>query len=186
MDFVLFEILRIISTPREDVKFSCEARQSVSGGGPTYPSSAPLSLPTTMEEHGAGMTMQSPRVVLVIEDQANIVAVIKQSLRDMFVEIVAVEDGEAGVEQVAQLEPDLVLLDLALPGISGWEALQAIRETPYGASLPVVVVTAHGDSETAVRARESGANAFITKPFLPSELRRVVDGYLTSTVADSA
>lgn len=132
------------------------------------------------------MTLQPPRVILVIEDEANIVTVIKQSLRDMFVEVVAAWDGETGVEMAARIEPDLILLDLALPGMNGWEALVAIRQTPQGASVPVVVVTAHGDSETAVKARESGADAFVTKPFLPSELRRVVDRYLTSPVADSA
>jgi len=132
------------------------------------------------------MTLPSPRVVLVIEDEANIVNVIEHSLVGMYVEVVSAENGEAGVELAAQLQPDLILLDLALPGMSGWEVLDAVRATPHGATVPVVVVTAHGDSATAVQARESGANEFLSKPFLPTELRRLVERFVATSVPKSA
>lgn len=132
------------------------------------------------------MTLQSPRVVLVIEDESNIVNVIEHSLVGMYIEVVSAENGETGVELAAQLQPDLILLDLALPGITGWEVLEEVRATPHGATVPVVVVTAHGDSATAVQARESGANEFLSKPFLPTELRRLVEKFVASSVPKSA
>ena len=131
------------------------------------------------------MTLQVPRVVLLIEDEANIVTLIEQSLVGMNIDVVSAGSGEAGVQQAADLEPDLVLLDLSLPLMNGWDALVQIRRTSHGATVPVVLVTAHGDSETAVRAREAGVDALITKPFLPAELRRVVE-QLIGGVAKSA
>lgn len=132
------------------------------------------------------MTLPSPRVVLVIEDEANIINVIEHSLEDMYVEVVSAPDGETGVKLAAQIQPDMILLDLALPGMTGWEVLEEVRATPHGATTPVVIVTAHGDSATAVQARESGANEFLSKPFLPTELRRLVERFATSSVPKSA
>ena len=130
------------------------------------------------------MSLQPPRVVLVIEDEANIASVIRQSLAGLLVEVIVAETGEKGVEMAAQVAPHLILLDLALPEMSGWEALRQIRSTPHGADVPVAIVTAHGDSETAVEAQSAGADEFLTKPFQPSELRRVVELLLRPT--DSA
>lgn len=132
------------------------------------------------------MTPEPPRVVLVIEDETNIVNLIQQSLLGMLVEVVAATDGEAGVALAEQLQPDLVLLDLALPKMDGWQVLEAIRATPYGSTVPVIVVTAHGDSATAVRARSAGASHFLAKPFLPNELRRLVQTYLATGVSGAA
>ena len=124
------------------------------------------------------MTVQTPQVILVVEDELNIVNVIKHSLAGMYVEVIVADNGERGVELAAQVEPHLILLDLALPAMSGWEALRLIRATPHGASVPVVIVTAHGDSATAVEAREAGADEFLTKPFQPKELRNLVERLL--------
>ncbi|NNC73956.1 MAG: response regulator [Acidimicrobiia bacterium] len=122
------------------------------------------------------MIFESPRIVLVIEDQPNIINVIKKSLMGMLTEVITAPTGEIGVEKARTVDPDLILLDLALPGMSGWEVLETLKAE--GRDVPVVIVTAHGDSATALRASEAGAQEFLTKPFLPAELRRVVSDHV--------
>lgn len=82
-----------------------------------------------------------------------------------------------------EIKPDLILLDLALPVMDGWEVLDALRSDPSTADLPIVMVTAHGDSDTAARARKAGADGFISKPFRPAELRRIIDEHLAEPAA---
>ncbi|NNK92009.1 MAG: response regulator [Acidimicrobiia bacterium] len=118
------------------------------------------------------MTFESPRIVLVVEDEPNIVTVIRQTLRGMLAEVISAESGEIGLEKARSVRPDLILLDLALPGMSGWDLLEELKAE--GLDIPVVIVTAHGDSKTALQASEAGACEFLTKPFKPAELRRVV------------
>lgn len=132
------------------------------------------------------MTKTPARVLLVIEDEMNIVAVIKQSLLGAAFDIHVAPNGETGIEMTRELQPDVVLLDIALPGIDGFETLAAIRSTPFGTHVPVIIITAHGDSSTAVEAREAGADHFLTKPFLPSQLRRAVESLSPLPFSESA
>ena len=120
-------------------------------------------------------------LILIIEDVPTVIRVIRAALKDRPLDLVAVADGRSGLEQAKALDPGLILLDLALPIMDGWEVLRRLREDPGTASIPVVIVTAHGDSETVARAREEGANGFISKPFQPAQLRRAVDEYLSIT-----
>ena len=121
------------------------------------------------------------RVVLVIEDAANVLQFITASLAGEPIHLVTATDGDRGLDLARELHPDLLLLDVALPGIDGFEVLQEIRQDPALSETPVVIVTAHGDSTTAARARDAGANYFIAKPFRPTELRRVVEQFLPGT-----
>ena len=120
-------------------------------------------------------------VVLVIEDVASVTQFISAALAADPVHIVTATDGRQGQRLVAELLPDLVLLDLALPGVEGFEILESIRANPDTANTPVVIITAHGDSGTAAEAKDRGANAFLAKPFRPAELRRVVSRFLPGT-----
>lgn len=109
--------------------------------------------------------------IVVIEDAPHVQLLIGQVLGSIDAEIVAAADGLTGLARVKELVPNLVILDLALPGINGWEVLQLMRATPETASIPVVVVTAHGQSGMAASAREGGAEGFFEKPFRPGDLR---------------
>ncbi len=120
-------------------------------------------------------------VLLVIEDVASVTQFIRAALAGEQVHIVTATDGLQGQQLVAELAPDLVLLDLALPGMDGFEILDSIRSNPATAETPVVIITAHGDSGTAAEAKDRGADAFLAKPFLPVELRRVVARFLPGT-----
>ncbi len=117
-------------------------------------------------------------VVLVIEDEPHIVRVIQETLATRPLDLEAAMDGRSGLEMVRELRPSLVLLDLALPDIDGWQVLAEIRSEAGPNKLPVVIVTAQGDSATAAEARRLGANDLVSKPFRPAELRRVVDAFI--------
>jgi len=127
--------------------------------------------------------VQKNKVVLVIDDVESVLQLIRGALVGRPLDVLTASDGATGLALAHEFKPDLVLLDLALPIMDGWEILAALRTDPDTAHVPVVIVTAHGDSDTAAQARELGADGFISKPFRPSELRRVIDGYLAPPVS---
>ena len=86
--------------------------------------------------------------------------------------------GEAGLE-VAEIDsPDLVVLDIALPNMDGWQVLKTLRDSPATASIPVIVVTAHDTAESKSRADIATADAFLGKPFDVEALRRLAKSQL--------
>ena len=127
--------------------------------------------------------MRNNKVVLVIDDVKSVLQLIRAALIDHPVDVLTAADGGSGLALAQELTPDLILLDLALPVMDGWDILAALRSDPATSSVPVVIVTAHGDSDTASRAREAGADGFISKPFRPTELRRIIEGYLDTPTA---
>jgi CheY-like chemotaxis protein len=112
--------------------------------------------------------------ILVVEDSAVIRRLIEVCLRAADLEIITREDGKSGLAAVGSESPDLVVLDIGLPGMDGWEVLDEIRRDEATASLPVVVLTAHAEEESRRRANEGGADAFVTKPFQPNDFRTTV------------
>lgn len=101
--------------------------------------------------------------LLVVEDDPHIARVLQGLLEHHGHESVHAESGEAGLAALVASRFDLVLLDVRLPGLSGFDTCQRIREA-HGSSLPVVIVTALGDSVSIQRGYESGADDFLTKP----------------------
>ena len=114
------------------------------------------------------------KTVLVVEDSPVIQRLIDVCLRPSGFETVQCTDGVSGLAAAQEHLPDLVILDVGLPQMDGWEVLQAIREGEETKDLVVLVLTAHAQEETRLLADSSGANAFLTKPFRPTELREMV------------
>ena len=112
--------------------------------------------------------------ILVVEDSAVIRRLIEVCLRAADLEIVTRDDGKTGLQAVSSESPDLVVLDIGLPGMDGWEVLDRIRRDEITKSIPVVVLTAHAEEESRRRANEGGADAFVTKPFQPNDFRSTV------------
>ena len=83
-------------------------------------------------------------------------------------------DGKEAVELANRLQPDVILMDLMMPGMDGWEVLDRIRRDATTYKIPVVVLTAHAEEESRRRANEGGADAFVTKPFQPNDFRSTV------------
>lgn len=112
--------------------------------------------------------------ILVVEDSAPIRLLIQLCLRSGVVEVITREDGPSGLEAVATESPDLVVLDIGLPGMDGWHVLEAMRSQIATRDVPVLVLTAHAAEAMRDRADLAGADAFMTKPFQPSDLREKV------------
>jgi len=117
-----------------------------------------------------------PPRVLVIEDSNVIRRLIEVCLRPLGVEVSLVANGPAGLESAAIDRPNLVLLDIGLPGMDGWQVLETLRSS--GAMYPILMLTGHGEQWSERRAVEQGANGFMTKPFLPDALRARISRHI--------
>ena len=90
------------------------------------------------------------------------------------------EDGLIGLEAAQASVPDVIILDIGLPGLDGWEVLSQLRSNSDTFGVRVLVLTAHAQPEMADRAAAGGADDFMTKPFRPNDLRVSVEALLES------
>ena len=118
--------------------------------------------------------------ILVVEDSAVIRRLIEVCLRPANLDIVMREDGPSGLAAALEGAPDLLVLDIGLPEMDGWEVLDRLRSDPKTRNLPVLVLTAHAEEESRRRASEGGADSFVTKPFQPNDFRQEVLSLLAS------
>jgi len=103
--------------------------------------------------------------ILVVEDEDDIAELIRYNLESEKYRVVVAATGEKGLDAARRSQPDLVLLDLMLPGMNGLEVCKALKAEPATASIPVVMVTARGDEADIVMGLELGAEDYVTKPF---------------------
>ncbi|HKK70194.1 MAG TPA: response regulator [Candidatus Krumholzibacteria bacterium] len=108
--------------------------------------------------------------IIAIEDEPDILEVIQYNLRREGYEVAGVENGEDGLNLVRKENPDLVLLDLMLPGMDGLEVCRRLKYESATRGIPVIMVTAKGEESDVVLGLEVGADDYLTKPFGPREL----------------
>ena len=123
-----------------------------------------LTRPSSLVE---GTLQDVPRSVLVIEDDVRIRRIVAMSLRAEGLDVREAGSGEEGLATLGEHEVDVILLDLMLPGIDGFEVCRRIRQT---SDTPVIMVTARADSSDVVDGLEAGADDYVTKPFVAREL----------------
>jgi len=129
------------------------------------------------------MPITPNRTIVVIEDQDFTDRVIRGALRKRPFDIVTAHDGETGLELVKAIKPDLVLLDISLPKMDGWQVLAGIRATDDVAQTPVVLVTAQGHAASDSRVGALSVEDVLTKPFLVRQLRDAVDAVMERLAA---
>lgn len=112
--------------------------------------------------------------ILLIEDEGNILEAIGFILTRAGWEVQGHGNGATALEAVARMAPDLVVLDVMLPGRSGLEILRDLRGRPETAALPILMLTAKGQTKDRETALELGADAYLTKPFSNAELLQTV------------
>jgi CheY-like chemotaxis protein len=113
----------------------------------------------------------SPRpLVLVADDDPDILLLITLTLERDGYEVVAAKDGLSALQAAVEHVPHLVLLDLMMPGLDGYEVARRLRGEPTTKDLPIVIVTAAAEESQAAWALEAGADAYMKKPFSPREL----------------
>src|SRR6185437_4450801 len=121
-----------------------------------------------------GVSTMSRPLVLVVEDEAALVTMLRYNLEKQGFRVDEAADGQEALTRIAEAQPDLVLLDWMLPVVSGIEVCRQIRRRPATRELPVIMVTARTEDQDAVRALNTGADDYITKPFnMDSLLARI-------------
>ncbi len=112
--------------------------------------------------------------ILVVEDSPVIQRLIELTLKPLGYTVEFRSSGPEGLERAQSSGPDLVILDIGLPGMDGWEVLEALRADENTRTMPVMVLTAHGRASVQDKADLKGANLALSKPFDPEDFREAV------------
>ncbi len=120
--------------------------------------------------------------VLIAEDEESIVASLEFLMRHAGFETLVARDGEAAIASLREFQPHVVLLDIMLPGRSGFEVCRAIRDDPQMRATRVLMLTAKGGKHDAARGMDAGADDYMTKPFSTKDLVARVHALLDGLV----
>ena len=110
------------------------------------------------------------KFILVVEDQADNRRILRDLLVNAGYELIEAESGEEAITAVTARRPDLILMDIQLPVIDGYEATRRIRSHPELKSVPIIAVTSYALTGDEAKALAAGCNAYVTKPFSPRAL----------------
>lgn len=108
--------------------------------------------------------------VLVIEDEADVVDLLRYNLDRAGFEVLVANSGDGGLDTAKKKRPDIIILDLMLPGLNGYEVCRALKADANTQNIPIVMLTAKGEADERVKGLELGAEDYVTKPFSPREL----------------
>jgi DNA-binding response OmpR family regulator len=108
--------------------------------------------------------------VLIVDDEANIVISLEFLMEQAGYELQIAHNGEEALEQVAAFEPDLILLDVMMPYINGFDVCRRVRENPDWQNIKIIMLTAKGREVEMAKGLALGADAYVTKPFSTKEL----------------
>ena len=130
----------------------------------------------------AGQSLEStPPLVLIVDDSPDARAIYGDYLRYAGYRVVTARNGEEGVAAAQAEWPAVILMDLAMPKMDGWEAIRLLRADPLTSEIPIVALSAYAFGDAPERAREAGADLCISKPCLPPQVARVVRAMLLSS-----
>jgi two-component system cell cycle response regulator DivK len=116
--------------------------------------------------------------ILVVEDQEDNRQILRDLLTKNGYEIVEAVNGEEALLAVEEQRPDLIVMDIQLPILDGYEATRRIKANPELRSIPIIVVTSYALSGDEAKAREAGCDAYVTKPYSPRQLLAKIKEYL--------
>jgi adenylate cyclase len=119
-----------------------------------------------------------PKDILIAEDNEDTLFLLAMQLRQSGYTVLEARDGIEALDQLKDSKPDLLLLDLMMPGPTGFDVLEQIQTDAELPKIPVIVLSALADSEAIGRCIELGAHAYMTKPYDPGDLLRKVSGLL--------
>ena len=169
------ELTRVVDIPNEDEPFE-EPAPTKRGSGKALQftaaqEAAPVSTHFDLLEETAAPTRRSgahgqpASKVLLVDDEDSLRKVMRDLLERDGYAVTEARDGVQALDQVDRIGPDIIVLDLNLPGLDGYGVLSHLRSRPATANIPVIVLTAKGDEDNEVRVFELGADDFLTKPF---------------------
>lgn len=129
--------------------------------------------------------MADPKV-LIVDDEPDVVSLIERTLTSDGFDVVKAYDGIGALDLVSTEKPDLVLLDLMMPMMSGYEVCQQIKSNPQTRDIPVVCLSSAHTPDARAHSLKAGAVELITKPFFPQELIAQIRRHLPQPAADAA
>jgi two-component system cell cycle response regulator DivK len=116
--------------------------------------------------------------ILVVEDQEDNRQILRDLLANAGYEMIEAEDGEQALVKVVEHKPDLILMDIQLPLLDGYEATRRIKANPELQDIPIIVVTSYALSGDEEKARAAGCDAYVAKPYSPRALLAKIREYL--------
>jgi CheY-like chemotaxis protein len=116
------------------------------------------------------MTNETTPLILVVDDYQDAREMYAEYLQFSGFRVAEARNGNEAVEQAFALKPDLILMDLSLPGMDGWEATRQLKSDDRTRHIPVVALTGHALAGASEGARKAGCDSFVTKPCLPDDL----------------
>ena len=111
-----------------------------------------------------------PRRILIVDDEPHMIRLAELSLRNGGFTITTARNGAEAIAAVQREKPDLIIMDVLMPEMDGLQALQILKENAETSNIPVIMLTARGHQITRQEASNTGADAFFTKPFSPTQL----------------
>ena len=121
----------------------------------------------------------TPKKILVADDEVFMLRLLDMTLKKGGYEVISCRDGQEALAAAVAQRPQLIVLDVMMPGLDGLGALRQLKENPATREIPVVVLSAKGHALTKVEAEASGAVLFLAKPFSPNELLGAVQKILS-------
>lgn len=118
--------------------------------------------------------------ILIVEDEESLLKLESILLSSRGYNVGGVADGIAALEEITRFRPDLIILDIMLPGMDGFEVCRRIKENPESQHIPVIMLTAKKSSQDRERGMAIGAAAYITKPFKSAKIMEIIQRLLTS------
>ncbi len=129
------------------------------------------------EQEGEALT---DKVILVVDDSPTVCKIVKVTLTKMGCRVVIAEDGLEALAKIEQEKPDLILLDIIMPHMDGYQVCSLIKEKPHYKHIPIVMLSGKDSFFDKVRGRLAGSTGYITKPFQPHVLTETVEKHLTN------
>ncbi len=136
---------------------------------------------TTPDPAAPPPSAQTSPCILAIEDNEEMREFLQRILERRGYRFLGASDGVDGIELAMQRRPDLILMDLALPTLDGYEATRLLRSKPEFAATPIIAVTAHARAIDQAHALEAGCNAYISKPYSIHDLFALLDQFTPAT-----
>jgi two-component system cell cycle response regulator DivK len=118
------------------------------------------------------------RRILIVEDQEDLRGVLRDLLTGSGYDVAEATDGRDGVARAKSERPDLILMDIQLPVLDGYEATRQIKAVPELAATPIIAVSSFAMKGDEEKARGAGCDQYVTKPYSPIQLLRIIRGFL--------
>ncbi len=161
------------------VRFSPEGRDDIERQDAMRTTAETAAVP---QSRPSGQAAQAPKC-LIVEDAIELAEVLSATLQRMNIDTVCERSGARASARFEQLQPDIVLLDIGLPDMTGWKVLDNIKDNHRGNGMPlpvVIVITAYGDATNRLVGKLQGVHSYLVKPFTPDEVEQVIREALSS------